>query len=204
MKTVEERIKDLKKLAMIYLFLGIVWAVFLIVAEKTGWVNFRGDERDRYYLGLDGGDESFSQCSLNKMDFKLPYKVFNFLSVKDGVLTELISCDAGKEIDLRAFHPIYEVVDDNFIVFRDRIKNKSYLSLSYEGTFFINAWNSAHPHYLYRLQNRLATLRTGRFGNHRAATRDAHHRQCSRERFGAAIQDDIGRSDGRGGALSPA
>lgn len=166
MKTVEERIKDLKKLAMIYLFLGIVWAVFLIVAEKTGWVNFRGDERDRYYLGLDGVDESFSQCSLNKMDFKLPYKVFNFLSVKDGVLTELISCDAGKEIDLRAFHPIYEVVDDNFIVFRDRIKNKSYLMekdgrIIYEGANSIDA--SLYEEYgLFSLDDRAFINKEGK------------------------------------------
>ncbi len=166
MKTVEERIKDLKKIAMIYLFLGMVWAVFLIVAEKTGWVNFRGDERDRYYLGLDGVDESFSQCSLNKMDFKLPYKVFNFLSVKDGVLTELISCDAGKEIDLRAFHPIYEVVDDNFIVFRDRIKNKSYLMekdgrIIYEGANSIDA--SLYEEYgLFSLDDRAFINKEGK------------------------------------------
>lgn len=120
MITVEEKIKELMKLAVFYLCLGMVWAVFLFIAEKTGWVNFRGDVSE--YKGYGMTYDSF--CFLNDMDFKLPYKVNNYLSAKDGVLTEVSVADVACIEDFRLD---YENVDDNLIIFHDHIEERYFL-----------------------------------------------------------------------------
>ncbi len=120
MITVEEKIKELMKLAVFYLCLGVVWAVFLFIAEKTGWVNFRGDVSE--YKGYGMTYDSF--CFLNDMDFKLPYKVNNYLSAKDGVLTEVSVADVACIEDFRLD---YENVDDNLIIFHDHIEERYFL-----------------------------------------------------------------------------
>ncbi|MEE3495366.1 MAG: hypothetical protein VZR06_09400 [Butyrivibrio sp.] len=143
MKTVEERIKDLKKLAMIYLFLGIVWAVFLIVAEKTGWVNFRGDVSE--YKGY--GMTYDSICFLNDADFKLPYKVNNYLSAKDGVFTEVVAADNWDSVGMDDFRLDYENVDDNLMIFHDHIEERYFLMEKDGKVLFVSPYRISTYYY---------------------------------------------------------
>ena len=140
MKTVEEKIKELMKLAGFYLCLGIVWAVFLFIAEKTRCVDFRGDVSEYKEYGMTY--DSF--CFLNDMDFKLPYKVNNYLSAKDGVLTEVVVADVACIEDFRLD---YENVDDNLIIFRDHIEERYFLMEKDGKVLFVSPYKIRTDYY---------------------------------------------------------
>ena len=109
-------IKKLNRIIKIFVIAGISLGVLLLVVDKAKLIDLRG-EFDYSY-----GSKREHCESLKNSDVVLPYKYYNLLSAKEGVLWECIRTMDDDSIWRMAFHPKYEYLDNQFIVLCDGIK----------------------------------------------------------------------------------
>ncbi|RKM55185.1 hypothetical protein D6853_10660 [Butyrivibrio sp. X503] len=143
MKTIEQRLKEIKRIAIGFFIVGIAMVIFFVInkgnkksedGQNGGYIEGQEIVAGEYEIDSKGNilravksesdaeetDRTEYVESFDDIDFKLPYKRNNnALSAKEGVLAKLVYFLSDEWISDKSYYPDYSIIEEGLIVLFD-------------------------------------------------------------------------------------
>ena len=148
MKAIEQRLKEIKRIAIGFFIVGIAMVIFFVInkgnkksedGQNGGYIEGQEIVAGEYEIDSKGNilravksesdaeetDRTEYVESFDDIDFKLPYKRNNnALSAKEGVLAKLVYFLSDEWISDKNYYPDYSIIEEGLIVLYDPVEKR--------------------------------------------------------------------------------